>query len=197
MNPIDFLKQNGVNPDNFRTNADRSSLPQFAAEYNSSCLQVKSRARIPEKRVRRRRNLSDVRTDLYHEYFTTGNKDLTGLFISWLMADVVNVCNANYLCRRGTFRHQERKHYTALMKSWHHFNQDLIAGLDDETKCRVEKMIDDFGDYIYNEVEIFRLNIVGCIMHLDDNFRNLCGALCVCKLMISQARRAWDGMYKS
>lgn len=113
------------------------------------------------------------------------------------MADIVNIINSRYLCLKGTFRHKEREHYSGMMDCWYHFNQDLLVGFKGERREQVETMIDDFGDYIANEVELFRISIVSCIRELDGNFRNLCGALCVCKLMISQARRAWDGMYKS
>lgn len=197
MNPIEFLKQNGHDPDNFRTSVPQGpAFANSAVEYNHTAEQAKPRKRAFKQRIRRR-NISVVRQELCAEYLATGNRDLTGLFLCWLMADVVNVCNAKYLCRKETFRHKERKHYSGLMDSWTHFNQDLLAGFSEDDKSKVTDMIDHFGDYIENEVEIFRLNIIGCIMDLDDKFRTVCGALCVCKLMISQARRAWEGMHRS
>lgn len=77
MNPIEFLKQNGYNPDNFRTDADGAQVPQFAAMYNSSCLEVRERKRVHKKRVLRRRNILDVRNDVINEWFRTGNRDMT------------------------------------------------------------------------------------------------------------------------
>lgn len=50
--------------------------------------------------------------------------------------------------------------------------------------------------YIHNHIEIFRLNIESTIMNLPEDFRLICGALCVCKLMISQACVAWKVIYK-
>lgn len=67
MNPIEYLQKNGYNPDNFRTDAHGAQVPQFAAKYNSSCLEVRGRKTADKKRVRRRRNIADVRNDVINE----------------------------------------------------------------------------------------------------------------------------------
>ena len=195
MNPIEFLKQNGYNPDNFRTDADGAQVPQFAAMYNSSCLEVRGRKAVHKKRVLRRRNILDVRNDVINEWFRTGNRDMTGIFVLYLMLDVFQIIASEHL-NSLDFRKEEQLHYTELMNDYHRLNSLFFQELTAEQKDAVIDMFDDFGEYIKNELEIFRLSIIGCIMELPDDFRAVCGSLCVSKLMISQAVRAWMGMYR-
>ena len=195
MNPIEFLKQNGLNPDNFRTDAHGAQVPLFAAKYNSSCLEVRERKAVHKKRVPRRRDILDVRNDVFNEWFATGNKDITGIFVPYLMLDVFQIVSSENLSKVD-FRGKERKHYKELKTAYHRFNTLFFSQLTEDRQDVVIQMFDDFGEYIHNKLEIFRLNIIGCIMQLPDGFRKTCGDLCVSKLMISQAVRAWKGMYR-
>jgi hypothetical protein len=195
MNPIEFLQKNGLNPDNFRTDADGAQVPQFAAKYNSSCLEVRERKRVHKKRVLRRRNILDVRNDVINEWFRTGNPDMTGIFVPYLMLDVFQIIASDHLAKVD-FRKEEQLHYTELMNDYHRLNSLFFQELTQDKQDVIIQMFDDFGEYIHNEVEIFRLSIIGCIMELPDDFRAVCGSLCVSKLMISQAVRAWMGMYR-
>ena len=111
------------------------------------------------------------------------------------MLDVFQLADDEHL-RKVAFKHKERKHYTALMDTYSTFNKCFFSQFSEDDKSMIIDMMDAFGDYIHNHVEIFRFNIEGCIMDIDENDRTVCGALCVCKLMVSQARVAWDGMYK-
>lgn len=118
---------------------------------------------------------------------------MTGIFVPYLMLDVVNLINSDHLSKID-FRHKERKYYTELFGLYQKLNSLFFSGLTQEQTDAIIDMMDAFGEYIYNEVEIFRLNIISVIMELEDNFRTNCGTLCCCKLMISQAKRAWDNM---
>lgn len=195
MNPIEFLQQNGLNPDNFRTDAHGAQVPLCAAKYNSSCIEVRERKAVHKKRVPRRRDILDVRNDVFNEWFSTGNHDITGIFVPYLLLDVFQIVDYEYL-QKVDFTHKERKHYTALMNTYGTFNKVFFSRFSADKKDMIVEMMGAFEDYIHNHVEIFRLNIESTIMSLPEDFRLICGALCVCKLMISQARIAWDAIYK-
>lgn len=195
MNPIEFLQKNGLNPDNFRTDAHGAQVSLFAAKYNSSCIEVRERKAVHKKRVPRRRDILDVRNDVFNEWFSTGNHDITGIFVPYLMLDVFQIVDYEYL-QKVDFAHKERKHYTALMNTYGTFNKVFFSRFSADKKDMIVDMMDAFEDYIHNHVEIFRLNIESTIMNLPEDFRLICGALCVCKLMISQARVAWKVIYK-
>lgn len=196
MNPIEFLKQNGYNPDNFRTPTPQGSAPRNCqAQYYHTLRLTQPSKKDYSRRVPRRRNILDVRNDVINEWFATGNKDMTGIFVPYLMLDVFQIVSSEHLSKVD-FRKEERKHYTCLMNTYHRFNTLFFSELTEEQQDVVIQMFDNFGEYIHNKQEIFRLNIIGCIMQLPDGFRATCGDLCVSKLMISQAVRAWKGMYR-
>lgn len=111
------------------------------------------------------------------------------------MLDVFQIIASEHL-NKVDFQREERLHYTALMNDYHRLNSLFFQELTQEKQDVIIDMFDDFGKFIHNEVEIFRLCIIGCIMELPDDFRAVCGSLCVSKLMISQAVRAWMGMYR-
>lgn len=196
MNPIEFLKQNGYNPDNFRTPTPQGSAPRNCqAQYYHTLRLTQPSKKNDSRRVPRRRNILDVRNDVINEWFTTGNKDITGIFVPYLLLDVFQIVDYEYL-QKVDFIHKERKYYTSLMSTYSTFNKLFFSRLCADKKDKIVDMMDAFGDYIHNHIEIFRLNIQSIIMSLPEDFRLICGALCVCKFMISQARVAWEAIYK-
>lgn len=195
MNPIEFLQRHGLNPNNFRTDAGEAQAPQFAAKYNSSCLEVRGSKRVNKKRVLRRNQIGDVRKRVINEWFETGNPDMTGIFVPYLMLDVMQIVASDHLAKVD-FQKEEVLFYNGMMNQYHRLNSLFFQDLTCEQRDAVIDMFDDFGEYIKNELEIFRLNIIGCIMELPDDFRAVCGSLCVAKLMASQAVRAYTGMYR-
>ncbi len=196
MNPIEFLKQNGLNPDNFRTPSPSGSAPRDCqAQYYHSLPQVRRGTPVYRLTPKRRQSVVKVRNNIIDEWFATGNKDITGIFVPYLMLDVFQILSSERLSKVD-FRKEERKHYTCLMNAYHRFNTLFFSQLTEDRQDVVIQMFDDFGEYIHNKLEIFRFNIIGCIMQLPDSFRTTCGDLCVSKLMISQAVRAWKGMYR-
>lgn len=196
MNPIEYLKQNGYNPDNFRADPPLGTpYRDSAVEYRNPSRENRRGKKTAKRAVPRRRSILDVRNDVINEWFATGNKDITGIFVPYLMLDVFQIVSSEHLSKVD-FRKEERKHYTCLMNTYHRFNTLFFSELTEEQQDVVIQMFDDFGEYIHNKLEIFRLNIIGCIMQLPDGFRKTCGDLCVSKLMISQAVRAWKGMYR-
>lgn len=196
MNPIEFLMQNGYNPDNFRTPTPQGSAPRDCqSKYYHSVPQVRRRTPVYSLTPIRRQSVVKVRNNIINQWFATGNKDITGIFVPYLMLDVFQIVSSEHLSKVD-FRGKERKHYTCLMNAYHRFNSLFFQELTEDRQDVVIQMFDDFGEYIHNKLEIFRLNIIGCIMQLSDDFRKTCGDLCVSKLMISQAVRAWKGMYR-
>lgn len=196
MNPIEFLKQNGYNPNHFRA----SATPEYATrdcapEHNASPYIPRIRKNLFVARAPRRHNISNVRRKLLQKWLSDGEKDMTGLFLPYLMLDVFQITENDYL-RKVDFGYGERKHYTDLMDAYSTFNSVFFQQFTPEQKSAIVDMMDVFGDYIHNHIEIFRFSIENTIMHLPEDFRHICGALCVCKLMISQARISRDGLYK-
>jgi hypothetical protein len=152
--------------------------------------------RVKRRRKPRLRDISVVRAELFDHWFATGEKDLNGLFLPYIMLDIMQV-HANEHLAKMDLIHKERQHYNKLMELYHTFNINFFSRLSQEPTNRIIDMMDSFSEYIHNEMEIFRMQIIGCIMDLSEDYRAACGWICVCKLLISQSVIAWKGMYKN
>ena len=196
MNPIEFLQQNGYNPDNFRTGVPQGAVgARSAIKHHHSNERVQGHKKVVKKTFRLR-DISVVRQELFNEWFATGRQELNGLFLPYIMLDIMQQVNGEYLTKVD-FAKEEKMHYKKMLKLYHTFNLNFFAGFSEEQKDVVIEMMDAFSEYIHNELEVFRMQIMSCIMDLTGEFRAACGALCVCKLLISQSRIAWEGMYKN
>lgn len=122
MNPIEFLMQNGYNPDNFRTPTPQGSAPRDCqTKYYHSVPQVRRRTPVYSLTPIRRQSVVKLRNNIINQWFATGNKDITGIFVPYLMLDVFQIVSSEHLSKVD-FRGKERKHYTCLMNAYHRFN---------------------------------------------------------------------------
>jgi hypothetical protein len=121
--------------------------------YNSSCLEVRERKAVHKKRVLRRRNILDVRNDVINEWFRTGNRDMTGIFVPYLMLDVFQIIASEHL-NSLDFRKEEQLHYTELMNDYHRLNSLFFQELTAEQKDAVIDMFDVTGNYLYPRVSV-------------------------------------------
>lgn len=199
MNPIEFLKTNGLNPDNFRTPVPpRTTLANHYALYRHTPDESRQSTRTPAKRISRLRdttNLSLVDTLLENRGWTKVRSSGIAPILPYLMADQMMLVDDEYL-KHADFRQKEREHYTRMMEHYWAFSRSMYRDLTKEQGSLVTDLMDEFGEYIHNELEIFRLSIIGCIMEYEDSYRTTCGALCLAKLLICQANKAWKAMYR-
>ena len=189
MNPIEFMKANGLAPEDYK------AAPTVAVQDKRPVIARKRGTVKLVKQRRSRHQIGDVRKRVINEWFETGNPDMTGIFVPYLMLDVMQIVASEHLAKVD-FRKEEVLFYNGMMNQYHRLNSLFFQDLTTEQKDAVIDMFDEFGEYIKNELEIFRLNIIGCVMELPDDFRAVCGSLCVAKLMASQAVRAYMGMYR-
>lgn len=189
MNPIDFVKMHGRNPEEFRA--------QGVQDLNARPRPTMPRRRneAPAKRRKCRRDISEVRRELYTEWFEYREQGMAGLFVAHLMLDVLQIIAGEYLSK-AELRHKERHHYTLMMDDYHNFMNLFFQDVDKARHGEVVDMMDAFGEFIHNDLEIFRFNVAGCDMALKEEFRDIGGALCCCKLMACQAMMAWKSMLR-
>lgn len=138
MNPIDFLKQNGLNPEDFRTQTPVAPLRPVIPCYE-----------MRKKRKPRLRDISIVRAELFDQWFSNGEKELNGLFLPYIMLDIMQI-HANEHLTRIDFVHKERYHYNKMMELYHTFNINFFSRLSQEQTNRIIDMMDSFSEYIHN-----------------------------------------------
>ena len=155
MNPIEFMKANGLDPEDYK------AAPTVAVQDKRPVI---ARKRGTVKLVKQRRSryqIGDVRKRVINEWFVTGNPDMTGIFVPYLMLDVMQIVASDHLAKVD-FKKEEVLFYNGMMNQYHRLNSLFFQELTAEQKDAVIDMFDEFGEYIKNELEIFRLNIIGC-----------------------------------
>lgn len=182
MNPIEFLKQNGLNPDNFRTPVPpRTTLANPLTLNHHTTGNVPRTAKPVAKRVPNKRdttNLSPVDTLLESRGWTKVRSSGIAPLLPYLMADQMMLVDDEYL-KHIDFRLKEREHYTRLMNHYWAFSRSMYR---DITKRQGS--------------DIPPLHHQSCLMDFETNYRTTCAALCLSKLLICQANRAWKAMYR-
>ena len=84
-----------------------------------------------------------------------------------------------------------------MMKNYSHFIKDFFSCFNGEQKDQAVELMDALGEYIHNELEIFRLAIQQPLMQYPLEFRTTLSAICVCRLLSVEAYRAWRLMFRN
>lgn len=85
MNPIEFLQRHGLNPEDYK------AAPAVAVQNKRPVIARKRGTVHLVKQRRSRHQIGDVRKRVINEWFETGNPDMTGIFVPYLMLDVMQI----------------------------------------------------------------------------------------------------------
>jgi hypothetical protein len=186
MNPIEFLKQNGYNPDNFRTAPLQVGVSCRDEYYNPKPVE---RAKVAMPGVKA--------VAAYMQSRGLENVSCRGIepILPFLIADSFMLLDEEYL--KGYAFTEEEKHFRdRLMEHYWEFNHSLYKGLDDEIKSEIADIVEEFSDYISHDLDVFRYAIVAPIMHVDKGFRETYSVLATARLLVHQACRFYESIYR-
>ena len=197
MNPIEFLKQNGHDPNNFRQDIPQGpAIANHEAKYHGAFKETPRRKAVPKKAVRRRpaqlSGYSLLDRFLIAKGFTTNGKTVYGPLVPYLLCDLVMITHDEYL---KDLKGKEKYHCKQMMKNYEWFIKDFFACFSDEYKDQAVELMDEFGEYLHNHLEIFRLSVMQPLMEYPSEFRTLLSAICVCRLLTSQADLVYSSIY--
>ena len=187
MNPIEYLKQNGLDPDNFRTVPLQVGVNVRDEYYNPKPVE---RAKVALPGVKA---VAAYMKSRGHE-----NVSCRGIepILPFLIADSFMLLDEEYL-KGYAFTDEEGHFHARLMEHYWEFNHSLYKCLDDETKSELADIVDEFSDYISHDLDVFRYAIVGPIMHADKGFRETYSVLAAARMLIHQACRFYESIYRT
>lgn len=187
MNPIEFMRANGLDPEEFRTVPLQVGVACRDEYYNPK----------PEKRPKVA--LPGVKAvAAYMKSRGLENVSCRGIepILPFLIADSFMLLDEEYL--KGYAFTEEEKHFRdRLIEHYWEFNHSLYKGLDDETKSELADIVEEFSDYISHDLDVFRYAIVGPIMHADKGFRETYSVLATARLLVHQACRFYENIYRT
>lgn len=203
MNPLSFLQQHGLSPDNFR-----DSVPLRAPGTDAATARYRALTPIatgdkmsPQPAGRGYSRYSAPAPDtllgkfLLAKGWRGSSKTAYGPLVPYLLADLVMLTYEEYLKHHLT--HAPKKHARAMMESYHRFIHDFFNCFGEADKDAVIDLMDTFGGYLHNDLEVFRLSIQAPLMEYPSEFRTRLSAICVCRLLSAHANECYSAMYST
>lgn len=187
MNPIEFLQKKGFNPEDFRTAPLQVGVSCRDEYYNPKPVE---RAKVALPGVKA--------VAAYMQSRGFENVSCRGIepILPFLIADSFMLLDEEYL--KGYAFTEEEKHFRdRLMEHYWEFNHSLYKCLDDETKSELADIVEEFSDFISHDLDVFRYAIVGPIMHADKGFRETYSVLATARLLVHQACRFYENIYRT
>ena len=108
-------------------------------------------------------------------------------FMPMLLMDAMNMLYEVYrtVTLEATREKQLRTRWHEAYK--HYINQEFMA-FDDDQKCEICELMNDFEEYINNEVEMFRVASMSKFMSYDTDIRITLSAILACNALAQSAQ---------
>lgn len=186
MNPIEFLQKKGLNPEDFRTAPLQVGVNVRDEYYNPKPVE---RAKVALPGVKA--------VAAYMKSRGLENVSCRGIepILPFLIADSFMLLDDDL--KGYAFTEEEKHYHDRLMEHFWEFNHSLYKCLDDETKSELADIVEEFSDYISHDLDVFRYAIVGPIMHVDKDFRETYSVLATARMLIHQACRFYEDIYRT
>ena len=108
-------------------------------------------------------------------------------FMPMLLMDAMNMLYEEYIAPLP-LKHREKQLRTRWHEAYKHYiNQEFMA-FDDDQKCEICELMNDFEEYINNEVEMFRVASMSKFMSYDTDIRITLSAILACNALAQSAQ---------
>jgi hypothetical protein len=112
-------------------------------------------------------------------------------FMPMLLMDAMNLLYEEYIAPIP-LRHAEKQLRTRWHEAYKHYiNQEFMA-FDDDQKCEICDLMNNFEEHIHNEVEMFRVASMGKFMEYDTDIRITLSAILSCNVLAQAAHILYE-----
>lgn len=116
-------------------------------------------------------------------------------FMPMLLMDAMNLLYEEYIAPMP-LRHKQKHLRTQWHEAYKHYiNQEFMA-FDDDQKCEICDLMNNFEEHINNEVEMFRVASMGKFMQYDTDIRITLSAILVCNALAQSAQILYKAQRK-
>lgn len=116
-------------------------------------------------------------------------------FIPMLLMDAMNLLYDEYI-KPLPLKHREKQLRTRWHDAYIHFINEFFLPFDDDQKCEICDLMDDFERHIHNEVDIFRVVSMEWFMKYDYEIRLILSATLACNILAQSAQILWKAQRK-
>ena len=131
---------------------------------------------------------------LKYKGWSGNGKDGNFPLLPYIFADALYLAHDAYI--KGKLTKKAKFHANRMMDCYWHLNKDFFRAFNEqETEMVVNKM-DEFDDYIHNDMEFFRMSVMKPLMSYPSEIRELCAGVCVCKLLACHMEYVYGVIYR-
>lgn len=116
-------------------------------------------------------------------------------FMPMLLMDAMNILYTQYIAPLP-LKHSEKQMRTRWHDAYKHFINEFFLPFDDDQKCEICDLMNDFEEHIHNEVEIFRATVMSKFMQYDTDIRLVLSATLACNVLTQSAQILWQAQRK-
>lgn len=81
-------------------------------------------------------------------------------------------------------------------KNYRHFNHEFFRAFNKDEAVAVTDMMDEFEEYIANDLMIVKSTVMGCFDDLDFERKKVIGATMLCNIITQSANLLWHMVYR-
>lgn len=111
-------------------------------------------------------------------------------FMPMLLMDAMNILYTQYIAPLP-LKHSEKQMRTRWHDAYKYFIAEFFLPFDDDQKCEICDLMNDFEEHIHNEVEIFRVVAMERFMKYDTDIRLVLSATLACNVLAQSAQILW------
>ena len=115
-------------------------------------------------------------------------------FMPMLLMDAMNILYNEYIAPLP-LKHREKQLRTRWHEAYMHFTSEFFLPFDDDQKCEICELMDEFEGAIHNEVEIFRIAVMDKFMQYDTDMRLVLSATLACNVLAQSAEYIWNVLH--
>lgn len=116
-------------------------------------------------------------------------------FMPMLLMDAMNLLYEEYIAPLS-LKHRGKQLRTRWHEAYKHYiNQEFMA-FDDDQKCEICELMNDFEEHIHNELEVFRVATMGKFMQYDTDIRITLSAILACNALAQSAQILYKAQRK-
>lgn len=116
-------------------------------------------------------------------------------FMPMLLMDAMNLLYEEYIAPLS-LRHAEKQLRTRWHEAYKHYISQEFMAFNDDQKCEICELMNDFEEHIHNEVEMFRVASMGKFMQYDTNIRIALSAILACNALAQSAQILYKAQRK-
>ena len=114
-------------------------------------------------------------------------------FVPMFLVDAMNLIYKQYI-KPLPLRHRAKQMSNRWHEAYMHFIKEFFRPFDIDQQCELCDMVDEFNDYIHNEIELFRVEVMQRFMKYDADVRLTLSAILACNVLAQSAQIVHKGL---